>query len=724
LPVEKVSWDDCQEFVRKLNAKAGGGRFRLPTEAEWEYACRAGTTGPYAGTLDDMGWFDKNSGNTTHTAGQKRANAWGLFDMHGNVLEWCQDWYGVYPSGSVTDPTGSGSGVRRVSRGGGCFGDAGGCRSAFRCWNSPGFRDIILGLRLARDADGETRPVMKTEIVLNAIQTVVKDGVKVTPASISPNAPPLRRLSLLQLDENDGVLVVEQFKITKMNHFDKALVFLNQSDSATSFGGSVYICKGGRSVIIYDATGKMQRSVSISSEVRYSINFTVLPDKRMAFLDNQNDVIYFVDQNGEYLKTVAITAEPDRVFQNMHGVVVDGKLIVSENGHSEVIEVDLTTYKSSVFRSLKPLSGFGAITYADGKYYICQGGRNIYSFSVGSPDITKLATTPVGDITGIVCAKGHLYAVANGRSIKDLSLSENRQFHDGVLYGIDLKSGEVTQVRDGLDYPRNLLLPNSTDEQIISTQSSGSATSVKALQFTEPKVGEIKTVNLSDGVKLDLVWCPAGSFMMGSPESEVGREKNETQHRVTLTKGFWLGKTEVTQRQWDAVMGSNPSKFKGAELPVENVSWDDCLTFMWKLNVKLKTGGTKPGKFRLPTEAEWEYACRAGTTGPYAGDLDGMGWYSKNSGSTTHVAGQKRANAWGFYDMHGNLWEWCQDWYGAYPTGNVTDPVGMVIGADRVFRGGSWFNGSSFNRSAYRGGGVPSSSDVLFGFRVALAPVP
>ena len=147
-PWRQVSWDDCQAFCRKL-----GAGFRLPTEAEWEYACRAGTKGPYAGNLDDLAWYGENSGKTTHPVGQKKPNAWGLYDMHGNVWEWCSDWYGDYPAGAVTDPTGPGTGSLRVIRGGSWHDDAGHCRSAHRDGFSPGYPDDRLGLRLAFSPD-------------------------------------------------------------------------------------------------------------------------------------------------------------------------------------------------------------------------------------------------------------------------------------------------------------------------------------------------------------------------------------------------------------------------------------------------------------------------------------------------------------------------------------------------------------------------------------------
>ena len=173
---------------------------------------------------------------------------------------------------------------------------------------------------------------------------------------------------------------------------------------------------------------------------------------------------------------------------------------------------------------------------------------------------------------------------------------------------------------------------------------------------------------------IEMVYIRPGTFMMGSPNSEEGRFDDEgPQTQVTLSQGFWLGKSEVTQGQWDALVGSDFSSFKGADRPVEQVSWDDATQFCRKLTERERAAGRLQDgyEYTLPTEAQWEYACREGMTGGDAGlgDLDKVGWYDKNSGNATHPVAQKHANVWGLFDMHGNVWEWCRDWYGGYPGG-------------------------------------------------------
>ena len=268
----------------------------------------------------------------------------------------------------------------------------------------------------------------------------------------------------------------------------------------------------------------------------------------------------------------------------------------------------------------------------------------------------------------------------------------------------------------------------------------------KIQQQEEKKTRENKYVgpSFTNDLGMKFVYIKPGNFIMGSPSGEPGRAGDEKQHRVTLTRGFYLQTTEVTQGQWKAVMGSNPSHFTscGDDCPVEKVSWDDCQKFIQKLNRM-----QNDHQYRLPTEAEWEYACRAGTTTPfsfgrclstdqanYRGDFPLNGCSKGKDRKKTLPVGSLSPNAWGLYDMHGNVGEWCQDWYGDYPLGSLTDPVGSswwewwdrifrVSGwrtsSYRVSRGGSWSNGAGYCRSAYRFRGRPGNRDYYLGFRLA-----
>jgi formylglycine-generating enzyme required for sulfatase activity len=230
---------------------------------------------------------------------------------------------------------------------------------------------------------------------------------------------------------------------------------------------------------------------------------------------------------------------------------------------------------------------------------------------------------------------------------------------------------------------------------------------------------------------MKFVYIPPGTFMMGSPEGESGRYDNEIQHQVTLTHGFYLQITEVTQGQWKALMEDNPSFFNGCgdDCPVEQVSWNDAQQFIWRLN---QLAGAK--KYRLPSEAEWEYACRAGSTTAFSSEgimelecsqdsnLADIAWFCGNSAKTIHPVAQKKANAWGLYDMHGNVSELCRNWYGEYPPNQVTDPPGPASGIDRIVRGGGWNDHGRHCRSACRGAISSGKSIYNVGFRLVRKP--
>ena len=255
------------------------------------------------------------------------------------------------------------------------------------------------------------------------------------------------------------------------------------------------------------------------------------------------------------------------------------------------------------------------------------------------------------------------------------------------------------------------------------------------------KAGELKTIMLPGGVEMELRWCPPGTFLMGSPLSEKGRDVDETLHRVVISKGFWMGATAVTQKQWRIVMGGNPaaskdhfsaifSLFGGSSdlkenCPVENVSWEDCQMFLRRVN-----SAQTAFALHLPTEAQWEYACRAGTATAYF-------WGNALNGDKANCDGRSPCgtavrgryleqtqpvrsyapNGWGLFEMHGNVHEWCSDWYGSYG-GDATDPVGPEAGEFRVFRGGSWYDRARYCRSAYRDGNTPNLRSGCLGFRV------
>ena len=223
-----------------------------------------------------------------------------------------------------------------------------------------------------------------------------------------------------------------------------------------------------------------------------------------------------------------------------------------------------------------------------------------------------------------------------------------------------------------------------------------------------------------DDIMRNMVYVEGSTFTMGATSEQQNPYYDEKPtHRVSLSS-FYIGKYEVTQALWKAVMGSNPSHFEGDNLPVENVSWNDCQTFLRKLNAM--TGKN----FRLPTEAEWEFAARGGNRSrgyQYSGSnvLSDVAWYDDNSGSKTHNVGTKAPNELGIYDMSGNVWEWCQDWYGNYHGYSQTNPTGPSSGSFRVYRGGSWFSNAWYCRVAFRHDDTPDYRNICLGCRLALS---
>ncbi|MBP7431739.1 MAG: SUMF1/EgtB/PvdO family nonheme iron enzyme [Candidatus Hydrogenedentes bacterium] len=334
---------------------------------------------------------------------------------------------------------------------------------------------------------------------------------------------------------------------------------------------------------------------------------------------------------------------------------------------------------------------------------------------------------------------GHLQVNVN---VSDAAVSVNGENRGTAGPGAplniqDLPAGTVTVVVEAPDHERA--------ERTVSIVRNEWTQEVFELAAPGPDPGDVQTVDLGGGVSLELVWCPPGTFLMGGDQSpeEVARlcggliaevdwfRDEQPQHQVTLTQGFWMGKCEVTQGQWERVMGNNPSYFKGDPLlPVETVSWEVCQEFIEKLNGRVSGGG-----FRLPTEAQWEYACRAGTTTPFPfgqtisteqGNYDGNYTYGNGRKGVyrekTLLVGSFPANAWGLHEMHGNLWEWCSDWFGDYASGTVTDPAGPSSGNCRVVRGGSWDREPGFCRSAFRLGATPDSRNAHYGVRLSRTP--
>ena len=280
-----------------------------------------------------------------------------------------------------------------------------------------------------------------------------------------------------------------------------------------------------------------------------------------------------------------------------------------------------------------------------------------------------------------------------------------------VFNGIMVGNHKVEIKKDGY----------GTDSKTVSILEGQTASLSGVLTTHTSSSGNTITIPVKDGISIDMVRVEAGTFTMGAtPEMKKPYNYEKPTHSVTLTNDYYIGKYEVTQALWKAVMGNNPSNFKGDNLPVEMVSWDDCQEFISKLN--RITGKT----FRLPTEAEWEYAARGGNKSrgyQYCGSrkLSDVAWYDDNSGHKTHAVGTKQPNELGIYDMSGNVWEWCQDWYGTYSSSSQVNPTGANSGSDRVYRGGGWCFSARFCRSSFRLSATPAYRVIDLGLRLVLS---
>ena len=263
---------------------------------------------------------------------------------------------------------------------------------------------------------------------------------------------------------------------------------------------------------------------------------------------------------------------------------------------------------------------------------------------------------------------------------------------------------------------------SSNPADVSTTVSTVSVSPVQVPAVPSNTISDdVITIPVKDGICIEMVKVEGGTFMMGATSEMKNPNSNEKPvHQVTLTNDYYMGKYEVTQALWQAVMGSNPSEYKGDNLPVETVSWNDCQKFISKLNSL--TGRM----FRLPTEAEWEYAARGGKESrgyQYSGssNISDVAWYDENSGSKTHPVGTKQANELGIYDMTGNVWEWCSDWYSSYSSSSQTNPTGSDSGSARVSRGGGWFNDASYCRLSVRFYYTPDFRLDILGLRLALS---
>jgi len=703
LPVTDVSWEDCQDFIKKLNAKTNGG-YRLPTEAEWEYACRAGTSTAYSFgdkiTPQDANYRDSNVIGKPVAVGSYKANAFGLYDMHGNVWEWCEDWMADYPAGTATDPKGPGTEGSRVLRGGSFGYDGSIARSSDRFNNLPSSRYVNLGFRLARTADIKT--------------AVAPPEPKPDPAAVMPAM---------------GNLLVAPFNEAKAKEVQKEVAKSLQKEVEENAD----LGKGIKLEMVLIPAGKFKmgdpgadHEVTLTKPF-YMGKYEVTQEQYEAVMGNNPSS----RNKGAKFPVTDVSWEDCQEFIKK----LNAK---TNNDYRLPTEAE---WEYSCRAGTSTAYSFGdSLTKADANYFDSFIEK---SLAVGS---YKPNAFGLYDMHGNVwewcedwIADYPLGAVTNP---KGPATGKDRVVRGGSFNGFDY--GARSSVRaspppSARSYTTGFRLVRTTDIKAAvvppepkpdPAEVMPSTGNLLVAPFTEAKAKEVQKVvakslkkevedkaDLGKGLNLEMVLIPPGKFMMGSPVSEKGRRDDETQHWVTITKPFYMGKYEITQDQWEGVMGNNPSsKTKGAKLPVTDVSWEDCQEFIKKLNAKTNGG------YRLPTEAEWEYACRVGTRTAYSFG-DSITTSDVNiGGSSTNIVGSYKPNAFGLYDMHGNVWERCEDWGVDYPLDSVTDPKGPITGERRVMRGGSFAHGNSEVRSSTRYFNLPTDRYNDCGFRLAKTP--
>ena len=711
-PVVCVSWYDTQAFCEWLSDKTGL-QFNLPTEAQWEYACRAGTTGPYAGDLDAMAWYKKNSGKKVHPVAQKQANAWGLYDMHGNVAEWCDDFSEAYPREPVTDPKSTERTALHRVRGGWWFANANRCRSTFRGKSIQYERINLLGFRLVcsgkpaellmKDGSNEIAEPQMPESDANAhkagdrmVKTVngVEYAFRWCPAGTFIMGMPGYETGHYTYEKRHRVTLTEGFWMLETEVTVGMFKSFVKDSKYTSLGS---VPRGWTGDDWLHDDKFSWKAPGFSQDDSYPVVCVSWYDAE-AFCEWLSEktclqISLPTEAQWEYACRAGTTG--------LYAGDLDAMAWYEKNSGKKTHPV-----------AQKKANAWGLYDMHGNVWEWCQD-------LIGDND---MSSAPVTDPQGPECGNR---CVARGGDRNSKAYYCRSAF----------QGGSDLEARECFNGFRFITTGKPVEPSTVANPNENTATEAPAADVGSRKAGDrlVKTLN---GVEFAFRWCPAGTFTMGDSESKKENRDENPPRRVTLTKGFWMLETEVTERMWQCVMKSSPDLFvndknfaKDKNCPVTHISWNACQDFCTRLSRRIGM------KLSLPTAAQWEYACRAGTTGPYAGNLDAMAWYEKNSGmddedvwivstmdfldQKTHPVAQKQANAWGLYDMHGNVWEWCLDWCGKNSSSApVTDPTGPNDGYSCVCRGGSWKCEAEDCRSTSEDGQDPDCKNNELGFRI------
>ncbi len=682
-PVERVTWEDAVRFCEKLSALDPKWKYRLPYEAEWEFACRAGTqTDRYVTgvPLGQLGWYKENSDESTHPIRLKKPNSLGLYDLYGNVVEWCLDWYTEHLGyEAVVDPTGPESGHFRVLRGACWWHEDRYCRSSARFWptstegqNNYGIRPVRLP---KKDDDTEKRVGPRGD--------ALKERDFENPAGMKMLCLEDGTFTMGEGETAHPITLSEDFFIaeTPVTQAQWEKVMGSNPSQFQNAGPDAPVEK----VSWIDAMEFCAR-----------LNETASPPEGWEYT-------LPTEAQWEYACRAGTTTpfwwgnewEEGRANAGNGPLAGDQKKYFQENGLPTDSTMPVWTFDPNPW-GLYDVTG------------------NVWEWCADS-----VSTDPEGPETGdyrVICGGCWSGAVQFCRSAARGRYDTGDQ-DDSLGFRLAL----ARQNTPAKDVAAQLELPQEADGQ------------------AEARSADVIAADFTNSIGSEMLCLPAGTFTMGSPPDEEGREPfeaKETQHEVHLTEYVWLAKTPVTQKQWNKVMGTTVTDQAnkggtgeltgvGDDHPIYFVSWEEALGFCDALTVSERKAGrlNEDQAYTLPTEAQWEYGCRAGTIGPFANeDLESLGWHSENSGETTHSVGEKAPNFWGLQDMHGNVWEWCADRYQPdLGTNTVTNPTGPETGNARVVRGGSWNGSAHFGRSGCRYRHDPDYRGSSLGFRLVLA---
>ncbi len=753
LPVDNVSWNECQDFILNLN-QLSGMKFRLLTEAEWEFAARGGTRSHgyrYSGsdTIDVVAWCSDNSSRTTHPVATKRPNELGIYDMSGNLREWCQDWEGTYTSTAQINPHGPadhGDYAYRVCRGGDWLNSA--TPVTHRDANEPWSKVACFGFRIALDPDNSTKfrlaeTVVTVEVGESKTVNILNGNGSYSVAGSTDNFT--STITNGKLKVTGTAAGTNTVTVTNTSTGATAVLTVIVTEPAVPTATPVISHETTNNAVIVTATG--------NGDVKLYVNGSLVENPYTLARGNQDYTVNvtataqeegkLISETATMVLTISALAPQSEGHEYVDLGLPSGTLWATCNVGASTPEeygdyfawgetepktnYNWATYKwcngrDSTLTKYCNNSVFGTV---DNKNELMLGDDAAYvnwgsSWRMPSDDqrqellnnCTWLWTTRNG-------VNGYLVTGPNGKTI--FFPAAGYRYYSS-LYSAGSNGRYWTCDINGTRPNTARYIHFTSDGVLLYGGYRCMGHTVRAVRNTEPAPAEEETFTVN-GVTFKMIKVEGGTFTMGAT-AEQGSDGGVTEkpaHQVTLSS-YSIGQTEVTQELWKAVMGSNPSNFTGdLQRPVEKVSWSNCKTFITKLNQL--TGRT----FRLPTEAEWEFAARGGTKSlsyKYAGSntVGDVAWYTSNSSSKTHPVMSKSANELGIYDMSGNVWEWVQDWYGSYSSTSQTNPTGPSSGTYRVLRGGGWDLDAKYCRvsSRFNRGLTPSDSRNWTGLRLAL----